>query len=274
VGKRIIINKVSILIGIAQMAFMVNGQPFSDTSYPPAKSSILISVNAINEDTLSLEKNALKNDPVTTNVEKDSAIIDLRQRTQSIFLQEAIAKGKRLTTTGMVLHFAAFGLESFLTLGSMWVMSPDASKIILAGMLVMAGTQMVSPIVSCKGASTVKNAAESAGIKTGAFLPWKDYGRGWAYTGIGTGLVTGGLLLASGLTDRDKSGRLYTAIPIFFTGVGFIIAGEVKWVQCLVHAKIYAKQFDENPQKKSISYNITPYLNIKGRAGLILSARF
>jgi hypothetical protein len=53
-GKRIFINKVTIVTGIALTAFMFNGQPFSDTS--STLPNILNSVNVINEDTLSFAK--------------------------------------------------------------------------------------------------------------------------------------------------------------------------------------------------------------------------
>ena len=260
-------------MGVVGIACMVNGQSLSDTSAAAGKATTINSVTSISEDTLSPGRATSKTGGRLNQGKKDTVIIEVQHGRQSASLHDAIAKGKSLTTTGMVLHFTGLGVGSILSLASSGVTSSDAATTFLILELVTSGMEIVGPIVSCVGASNVKDAAEKDGLETGEFVAWKEYGKGWVYTGSGTGLALVGALWAASSSNND-AGAAIIALPIMLTGVAFIIVGEVKFIQSMVHAKIYTERFDEVARKSSISWSITPTIDVKGRPGLALHAKF
>lgn len=271
-SERSAMNKVYMVIGVLAIAFMVNGQSLSDTS-SAGNANTINSITGIREDTLSPANAASKTGGRLNEAKKDTVIIEVQRGRQSASLHNAIAKGKSLTTTGLVLHFGGLGVGMILSLASSGVTSSDAATTFLILDLVTSGMEIVGPIVSCVGASNVKDAAEKDGLETGEFVAWKEYGKGWVYTGSGTGLVLAGALIG-GLSSNGDAGAAIIALPIMLTAVAFIIVGEVKFIQCMVHAKIYTGRFDAVARNSSISWNLTPTIDVKGRPGLALCAKF
>jgi hypothetical protein len=188
----------------------------------------------------------------------------------------AIARGKGLTSTGMFIHFFGLGLSTIQTIVSLTTKNGgDATASTVVGVLSEC-FMVTGPIFSCAGSSIVTEEAKKSGDGgTEPFSPWKDYGLGWTYTGVGAGMGFIGVIIAASSTgNSDNSGAAIIAIPLVISGAVFAIMGEVQWIKSLVHARINVCRFEDRYGKPSISWSISPLITRNNGTGIALNARF
>jgi hypothetical protein len=265
------------IYGLSQKSFAENGASVPSLHEVSADSGITETMipNRENADSAPL----VKEDTLVSGIVLEQSQTRAEPKSQSIKLQAAVARGNSLVTTGMTLHFLGLGISTIASIVSLSNQSGLDATASTAISLISSSLEVTGPIFACVGASGVKDEAEKEGITSEErFTAWGDYGRGWAYTGIGTGLALLSVAIiagnASGSSNGDRSDIAIIVIPLAIAAAGMTVIGEVNWIQCLVHAKIYTGAYDGIPKKHSLSWSVAPYVDMKRRMGLALKATF
>jgi hypothetical protein len=265
------------LMGLSQGPFAENGESDHSQNAVRAISGITESMPPNRENADSAQM--VTEDTLVAGIVLEQSHPIEKPENRSKKLQAAVDRGKGLVTTGMTLHFLGLGIStiaSIVSVGNPSGLDATASTVIS---LVSTGLQVTGPIFACAGASGVQDEAQKEGIASEEpFTAWRDYGRGWAYTGIGTGLALLSVALIAGNSQTsnngDGSGLAVIVIPLVIAAAGMTIVGEVNWIQSLIHAKIYTDSYDNIPTKHSLSWSVAPFMDMERRMGLTLKAAF
>ena len=185
-------------------------------------------------------------------------------------LKDVFKGGKVLTTVGLILHAAGLAI----TLGASGIQTNDPAFSAIIS-LIGSSAMITGPIISCAGATSVKNGLNRAGGHAENPKVWAEYGWGWLFTGGSTALVLGavGFLVQTSSTD---GGTPTVAVPIIMLvgAVACEVLSEVEWMKCVIHARTYVSRMERQHLPGHTSISITPVFTLDGRAGARLNVGF
>jgi hypothetical protein len=188
-----------------------------------------------------------------------SLIVDLPKNT-SLELNKAIRKGKKLTTMGIVIHCAGFGIGSMLFTVDNTTISSCLGTI--GGAMIIAG-----PALSCVGASSVDKRFKKNNINIRESYSWKYMSLSGVFSVAGVACALAGLTTM--YLSWDNSGG-NAAKAFFVSGAGLEILSEALMITCLIQSKVYVYRAEKQVPKISIS----PILDFKGKIGLAANVAF
>jgi hypothetical protein len=107
--------------------------------------------------------------------------------------------------------------------------------------------------------------------ENGVHLPeshqWREYGKGWLFTGSGLGFsVAGTLVMASNAQPMP-------GLILVIDGAVLSIAGEVTWIKAMVHSSVYVSNAAQTITKKS-DLSLFPFYDLKGKYGMVAQIGF